>query len=192
MQAVDTSLLDIYVAFSNRRGNDPLHWILLLAHPGSDRCTWYHVTGGPTQGRPYVPKIEANKRTNSFGIATKQFISRIPAGEINKVKAATQAVPLQRCQRWTTEVLAKLEEKVWCPLALAPITTVKSNHLALRTWGLKLATLFSPTSARLMYPHICRAYVASWRRFCVISSRTRRPIAGKSIVRGQSPIDPSA
>jgi hypothetical protein len=111
MQAVDTSLLDIYVAFSNRRGNDPLHWILLLAHPGSDRCTWYHVTGGPTQGRPYVPKIEANKRTNSFGIATKQFISRIPAGEINKVKAATQAVPLQRCSAGQQKYLPNSKRK---------------------------------------------------------------------------------
>ncbi|KAJ6031552.1 hypothetical protein N7540_002284 [Penicillium herquei] len=115
MQAIDTSSLDIYVAFGQRRGNDTLHWILMLAHPGSDRCTWYHVIGGPTQGRPYEPKIEANKRVHSFGISSKQWISRVSASEINKIKAATKAVPLQRCQRWTTEVLGVLERKGLVP-----------------------------------------------------------------------------
>lgn len=115
MQRIDTSSWDIYVAYGNRRRNDTLHWILLLANPGSDRCTWYHVVGGPTQGRPYQPKIEANKRVNSFGIASKVWISRIPASEINKVKATAQSVPLQRCQCWTTEVLAGLERKQLVP-----------------------------------------------------------------------------
>lgn len=113
--SVDTSSLDIFVAFGQRRGNDTLHWILLLAQPGSDRCTWYHVVGGPTQGVPYQPKIEANKRMNSFGISTKQWVSRVPATEINKIKSAAQSVPMQRCQRWTTEVLAVLERKGLVP-----------------------------------------------------------------------------
>lgn len=110
-----SSTLDIYVGFGNRRGNDTLHWILMLAIPGTDRCTWYHVTGGPTQTRGYTLQIQANKRLNSFGLSGKRFISTIPAREINKVKATAQSVPLQRCQRWTTAVLGQLEVKRLVP-----------------------------------------------------------------------------
>ena len=87
----------------------------MVAQPGSDRCTWYHVVGGPSQNRPYEPKIVANKRIDSFGISTKLWISRVPASEVNKIKAAAKSVPMQNCQRWTTEVLAKLERKKLVP-----------------------------------------------------------------------------
>ncbi|EED20287.1 conserved hypothetical protein [Talaromyces stipitatus ATCC 10500] len=110
-----SSTLDIYIGFGNRRGNDTLHWILMLATPGTDRCTWYHVTGGPTQARGYTLQIQANKRLNSFGLSGKRFISTIPASEINKIKSAAQSVPLQRCQRWTTAVLGQLEAKRLVP-----------------------------------------------------------------------------
>jgi hypothetical protein len=53
--------LDVYVAFGQRRGTDPLHWILLVALSGSDRCTWYHVTGGPTQGTGHILMIQPTR-----------------------------------------------------------------------------------------------------------------------------------
>ncbi|KAJ5613837.1 hypothetical protein N7528_007491 [Penicillium herquei] len=112
MAEVDTSTLDVYVAFCKRRGNHPLHWMIMLVHPGSDRCTWYHVVGGPTQGRPYEPKIEANKRVDSTGISSKQWICQIAASGSNleKIKAATKAVPAQYF-----EVLGILEGKEIVP-----------------------------------------------------------------------------
>ncbi|CAI7623855.1 unnamed protein product [Penicillium glandicola] len=106
---------DVYVAFCQRRGDAPLHWMLLLANPGSMRCTWYHVVGGPTQNRDYERKIQAGKRIDSFGISRKQYIGHISASEINKVKSAVVAVPVQECQRWTVEVLAGLERKCLIP-----------------------------------------------------------------------------
>lgn len=105
----------MYVAFSHRRGNDPLHWIFILAPPGSNKCTWYHVKGGPTQGVPYTMKVEDNKRMDSFGIASMVKICTIPTLEKRKVLAAANAVPLQRCQRWTAELLARLERKGLAP-----------------------------------------------------------------------------
>lgn len=103
--------LDIYVAFGVRRGNDTLHWMLLVVPPGSDRCTWYHVTGGPTQDTGYTLMIQANKRVNSLGIASKELIGTIKAEDTNKLKSSTQKVGLQRCQRWTCDVLEDLERK---------------------------------------------------------------------------------
>lgn len=87
----------------------------MLLPPGNPYCTWYHVTGGPTQGLQYTLQIQANKRVDSFGIASKTRIGTIPATEVNKVKAAAQAVPLQRCQRWTVAVLGRLEQKGLVP-----------------------------------------------------------------------------
>ena len=107
--------LDMYVAFGKRRGNDTLHWILVLAPPDSNRCTWYHVKGGPTQGVEYRMKVEDNKRLDSFGIASLYKISTIPVSQRRRVLASANAVPLQRCQRWTTELLMDLERKGLVP-----------------------------------------------------------------------------
>ncbi|KAJ5374895.1 hypothetical protein N7517_006901 [Penicillium concentricum] len=106
---------NVYVAFCQRRGKDPLHWMLLLANHGSLHCTWYHVVGGPTQNRDYKRKIEAGKRIDSFGISKKQYIGQISGDDINKVKSAVVAVPVQECQRWMVEVLAGLERKCLIP-----------------------------------------------------------------------------
>ncbi|KOS39002.1 hypothetical protein ACN38_g10178 [Penicillium nordicum] len=106
---------DVYVAFCQRRGNDPLHWMLLLANSGSLHCTWYHVIGGPMQSRDYECKIQAGERVDSFGISKKQYVSRIAASDINKVKSAVVAVPAQDCQYWMVEVLAGLERKSLVP-----------------------------------------------------------------------------
>lgn len=107
---------NVHVAFCQRRGNDPLHWMLLLANPGSLRCTWYHVVGGPTQNRDYERKIQAGKRMDSFGISRTQYVGCISASDINKVKSAVVAVPVQDCQHWMVEVLAGLERKFLVPL----------------------------------------------------------------------------
>lgn len=102
--------LVIYLGFGKRRGKSPLHWMFIYAPEGEEEvCTWVHVTGGPKEG--YKLKIEAGKRLKSFGIASKEVIGMIPAKEEKKIKAAAQAVPLQRCQRWTTALVAILEKK---------------------------------------------------------------------------------
>ncbi|KAJ5823328.1 hypothetical protein N7447_005668 [Penicillium robsamsonii] len=116
--------------------------MLLLANPGSLHCTWYHVVGGPTQNRGYDRKIEAGKRIDSFGISKKQYIGQISARDINKVKSAVVAVPVQECQRWTVEVLAGLERKSLIPLGTSndyynqmeepsPIREIKDDWLLL-------------------------------------------------------------
>jgi hypothetical protein len=122
--------LDVYVAFGQRRGTDPIHWILLVAPSGSDRYTWYHVTGGPTQGTGYTLMIQANKRVNSLGIASKELVGRIEEKDINKLKSSAQRVPLQRCQRWTCDLLEDIPAVV-CFCLLLWMEEIGGKGLAL-------------------------------------------------------------
>jgi hypothetical protein len=52
---------------------------------------------------------------DSFGISRRQYVGCISASDINKVKSAVVAVPVQNCQRWMVEVLAGLERKFLIP-----------------------------------------------------------------------------
>ncbi|CAK1359990.1 hypothetical protein CB0940_06105 [Cercospora beticola] len=106
--------LDIYVGKCVRReANHTQHWILILAKPGEDKCTWYHVRGGHQVDPPeqYHLDIEDGKRLASRGIQQRIKVGSIKESDRNKVKAACQSVPLQRCQTHTVAVLAKLEAK---------------------------------------------------------------------------------
>jgi hypothetical protein len=48
MDSVHRSCYDIWLAFCKQRGPDaPIHWMLLMGHPGADRCTRFHSTGSP-------------------------------------------------------------------------------------------------------------------------------------------------
>lgn len=114
-----TTRVKVYVAFGQRRGNDPLHWIILAVPEGSDRCTWYHVTGGPTQGTPYQVQIQANKRVNSHGISQKTLIGTISSSDTNKLKSAAQRIPPQYCQKWVVNVLQDLESRNLLPRGTA-------------------------------------------------------------------------
>ncbi|KZF20992.1 hypothetical protein L228DRAFT_239887 [Xylona heveae TC161] len=104
--------INLYVAFGQPRGRDPRHWMILAVPEGAtQRCTYYHVTGGPTQGQSYELQIQANKRVNSFGIASKEYIGTINESDVNKLKSSAQRARLGRCQRWVVEVLRDLERK---------------------------------------------------------------------------------
>ncbi|KAF2189217.1 hypothetical protein K469DRAFT_563146, partial [Zopfia rhizophila CBS 207.26] len=70
------------------RGTDPLCWILFAVPEGSNHCTYYHVQGGPTLGTAYFPLIQANKRVNSFGIASGKLVRSIYSTDISKLKSS--------------------------------------------------------------------------------------------------------
>jgi len=55
--------------------------------------------------------IQANKRVNSLGIASKELIGTIQEKETNKLKSSAQKAGLQQCQRWTCDVIEDLERK---------------------------------------------------------------------------------
>jgi hypothetical protein len=106
-----SAILDLYVAFGQRRGQNPLHWIILIVPEGSDRCTYYHVVGGPTQGKNYELQIQPNKRVYSRGISAREYIGTIAKSNLNKLKASAQRIPPQSCQSWVVRFLEDVERK---------------------------------------------------------------------------------
>lgn len=105
--------LEIYIAFGHRRGSDPVHWMIM---PRTPHSTWYHVTGGPSQGTNYELVIQNNKQFKTFGVSDHCYVGEISGKDQNKVKAATKKVPVQRCQEWTVEVPRNLEKKGLVPV----------------------------------------------------------------------------
>ena len=120
--------IHLYVGLGKRRGDDPLHWLLLATTPDHKTTTWYHVTGGPTRNIDYTLEIRI-KRFKSQGIGEHHFIGEIDAKDQLKVKAAAQNTPPQMCQSWVVEVLRRLEKK-----SLVPSGTADD-------WASKVATL---------------------------------------------------
>jgi hypothetical protein len=82
----------------------------MMAEEGSSQATWYHSTGGPTQGKAYSMVIE-QKRFNSHGVERHVFIGQIASKDENKLKAAAQRTPGLFCQRWVVNVLGDLEKR---------------------------------------------------------------------------------
>ena len=103
--------LELYMAICVRREQAPCHWIILAVPPGSARCTYYHVNGGPSQGTDYALQIEAGKRTNSTGIATTELIGIINASDVNRLKASAQRPAPEFCQSWAVKVVEDIERK---------------------------------------------------------------------------------
>jgi len=103
--------IDVLVCYEKERGTKYPHWMLMLVSQGGQRGTWYHSTGGPTQGTPYAVTIEANKRLDSHGIQSTEQIGTIMPKDVNKVKAAAQRVQPQQCQRYVVHLVHGLEKK---------------------------------------------------------------------------------
>lgn len=104
--------LGIWIAFGRRRGRDPLHWMILVApQDNSGVATWYHVTGGPSQGTEYKVVIQNPKRFDSHGISEHHYVGELDEKDQKKLKASAQKIPAQRCQEWTVGVLGDLERK---------------------------------------------------------------------------------
>lgn len=113
MSSVDRSSYNIWVAICKRRDpNAPIHWMILMGHPGADRCTWFHSTGYPGN---YVVQIETGKRIDSWSFETKHFICRIPASYREIVWDQAERIPAQSCQCWASYLLLRLERRHLVP-----------------------------------------------------------------------------
>ena len=116
--------VDIYISFGHRRKpNDALHWMIVTADQGSNTATFWHVTGGPTQGKAFTSQVQAGKRLDSNGIESKTHLGSFASGDLNKFKAAVKAVPLpgsgQNCQNYAVGILTNIEAKGFVPQGTA-------------------------------------------------------------------------
>jgi hypothetical protein len=127
--------LDIYVAFGKRRNpGQALHWMVVTTPEGSTTATYYHVTGGPTQNKPFTRQIAAGKRLDSSGIGQTFKIGTVPDTDVNKIKAASQSTPLpatgENCQNYVVGMLQKLEAKEFVPAGTAAGYQSKIEHVS--------------------------------------------------------------
>ncbi|KAJ5776938.1 hypothetical protein N7520_000184 [Penicillium odoratum] len=109
MAYVDRSHYDVYLAVCYPDIDYPewpVHWIILLHNPGSERCTYFHSA---TEDGGYRYLQEPDKRFDSWGIETMDFLARIPASEFATVQREALAVPAQSCQCWSSYLIFRLQ-----------------------------------------------------------------------------------
>jgi hypothetical protein len=113
MASIDRHHLDLYLAICKPQDpEDPIHWMMMMAHPGAERCTWLHCEGFRGNRRT---EIEEGKRFNSWGIGTKDFLCRIPVSEGITVVQEALALPKQSCRWWVLYLMLRLEDKGLMP-----------------------------------------------------------------------------
>jgi hypothetical protein len=113
MTSVDQSSYNIWVAICKQHDPDgPIYWMILMGHPGADRCTRFPSTGYPGE---YEVQIEADKRIDIWSLESKHFICRIPASYGEIVWDEAEAIPAQSCQCWVSYLLFRLEQRYLVP-----------------------------------------------------------------------------
>jgi hypothetical protein len=110
MPPIDRTHYEIHRAICKQtHPSDPIHWILLLAHPNDTHCIWYHSVNENGHEGAYEMLIEPNKRFNSWAFAEKIFLGLIPVELGVVVSREACKVPPQNCQYWVAYVLMRLE-----------------------------------------------------------------------------------
>ncbi|KAJ5316639.1 hypothetical protein N7508_001147 [Penicillium antarcticum] len=113
MPHVDLGRLELFLTICKRKTpDDPIHWMIMLRHPGAERCTWLHCTG--VRGDRET-EIEENKRYSSWGIDTKDWLVAIPAQYGPEVIQEARALPKQSCRWWSLYLILRLEIKGLMP-----------------------------------------------------------------------------
>jgi hypothetical protein len=71
--SVDRTTFDIWLSICKRtHPRNPIHWMIMMGHPGSDRCTRFHSTGYPGH---YEVQMNTDKRLDSWSIESKHYLS---------------------------------------------------------------------------------------------------------------------
>lgn len=78
-------------------------------------CTWYHVAGGPSTGKPYRFNIRETQRLNGPEFLEKIWISGIMADRADEVEEIAESVLLQDSRSWVYELVVGLERRGLVP-----------------------------------------------------------------------------
>ncbi|KAJ5392545.1 hypothetical protein N7509_008035 [Penicillium cosmopolitanum] len=118
MSGIDMNHYGLYLAFSGRSDQANVHWMILLAHPGADRCMRFHCEGSPAL-REYVSESDTpfnGLRDSAYRrIDRKDLICRIPIEAFDVVVKQAEATPLQSSAFWVLYLLFRLERKGLVP-----------------------------------------------------------------------------
>ncbi|KAJ5975022.1 hypothetical protein N7481_008729 [Penicillium waksmanii] len=113
MSQVDQTHYDVYVAFGRKQFLcDPVHSLIIMSHPGAERCIRLHCEGWPGY---WKPAIESNKRFQSWWIESKDLVAQIPASAGPIVEQEARAIPAQSSGLWASYLLLRLEKKGLIP-----------------------------------------------------------------------------
>jgi hypothetical protein len=88
-----------------------VHWMLLMVHPGDNRCFWCHSVNESGQERDYDMLIEPNRRFDSWSFHDKFFLGIFPTELGRVVSQEAYKVPPQNCQYWALYVILRLERR---------------------------------------------------------------------------------
>jgi hypothetical protein len=114
MATVDRHHFDLVLAICQPQTPEyPVHWMMMMRHPGADRCTWLHCEGSRGDRKT---EIEEGKRYDSWGIDTTHFLCRILASMGIAVVQEALALPKQSCRWWVLYLMLRLEDKGLMPL----------------------------------------------------------------------------
>ena len=93
---------------TSQEGREP-HWILLYHDYGTQKCDWYHSTGGPRTDKLWEVKIEENQQFFHPHIVRHEEIWLISHSHRNELRTSAQKIPAKHCQQWVIDVLRNLE-----------------------------------------------------------------------------------
>ncbi|OQE29577.1 hypothetical protein PENSTE_c002G04372 [Penicillium steckii] len=107
MSEGDQTQYNIYVGYARQQfPADPVHWLIIVVHPGADLSVRLHCEGWP--GRWEV-SMETNKRFQSHWIECKFLVGNIPAEKGLIVTEELKLIPPQTSQIWVLHALLRLE-----------------------------------------------------------------------------------
>jgi hypothetical protein len=118
MSGIDMNHYGLYLAHSGTPEEENFHWMILLAHPGADKCFRFHCEGISGK-REYISESDAP--FTGFGdsryrrIEKKELICRIPIESFDVVAKQAEATPLQSSAFWVLYLLFRLERKGLVP-----------------------------------------------------------------------------
>ncbi|KAL4808783.1 hypothetical protein BDV18DRAFT_157721 [Aspergillus unguis] len=100
---------ELYIARSTRR-NQPEHWVLMVRKPGSERCTFYHLSNGMPPST-YTRTRLVNRRFEHWYFPVREEIAQIQAVEEVDVVRAAMETGADHCQRFVVGVVERFEGK---------------------------------------------------------------------------------
>ena len=107
MLQADMSKYDIYVAFLKPKpilfGENGIHWAIIIAHPGLEYGTMYHVTRGRKRGElsQYERHVRSFRPLESDEMLEKRHIAIMDSTDIDRFNTILAAVPLRDVHSWS-------------------------------------------------------------------------------------------
>ncbi|KAJ5360107.1 hypothetical protein N7517_009298 [Penicillium concentricum] len=103
--SIDRTHRELYVQICYEVEN-AVHWMIIMRHPGDERCIRLHSTGCMGD-RTY--SVEDDMRFDSHSVASTHYLGTIHEADSWIVEREAEKIPLQSCQLWAFYLILRLE-----------------------------------------------------------------------------------